>query len=160
MTSLVRFDPFAEFAGLRRVFGFPSVQVWRNADTTLTFPIDLSETDDQIVVKAALAGIKPDEVNVSIDDGVLTIMGEMKRDETSERENYYRQELRYGAFSRSIALPSAVDHEKAEAEFKDGLLTVTLPKAEETRPKQITVKVGATNGAATDASAGTDTDAS
>ena len=150
MTHLVRWDPFAEFRthGLRRAFGFPTVEMWHNADATLTFPVDVSDADDHIVVKAALPGIKPDEVDVSVNDGVLTIKGETERDDTSEGVNFYRRELHYGNYSRSITLPAVVDHDKADAEFKDGLLTITLPKAEEARPKQITVKVGVSNGAA------------
>ena len=149
MTTMVRWDPFAEFRthGLRRAFGFPTVEMWHNADATLTFPVDVSDADDHIVVKAALPGIKPDQVDVSVNDGVLTIKGETERDDTSEGVNFYRRELRYGAYSRSIALLTDVDYDKAAAEFKDGLLTVTLPKAEAVRPKQITVKVAATNGA-------------
>jgi len=147
MTSIVRWDPLAEFAGLRRamnrsLYGFPSVHVWRNADTALSFPVDVSETEGSVVVRAALPGIKPDEVEASVSDGVLTLKGETKQDEKSEGENYYRREIRYGAFSRSIPLPVEVVGDKAEAEFKDGVLTVTLPKAEEARPKTIKITSG------------------
>ncbi len=157
MTPLVRWDPFAEWRGLRRAmnrsfYGFPSVQalrlgsgeLWHSADPTLTFPVDVSETEDSVIVKAALPGIKPDEVEVSVSDGVLTVKGETKAEEKSEGENYYRREIRYGAFARSIQLPAEVVDEKADAEFKDGVLTVTLPKVEEAHPKTIKVKASAT----------------
>jgi HSP20 family protein len=153
MRTLVRWDPFSEFRGLRRamdrgVFEFYGPTVWRNAETSLTFPVDLSETDGQVVVKAALPGIQPEDVDISVIDGVLTIKGETKSEEKSEAENYHRREIRYGAFSRAITLPTEVDDARAEAEFRDGVLTVTLPKAEEARPKQIKVKAvaGKTNG--------------
>lgn len=154
MTQLVRFDPLAEFASLRRAMDrlfddFMPVR-WRDTQAELTFPIDLLETDDKVVVKAVLPGIKPDDVDISVSEGVLTIKGEHKWEQKSESENYYRQEIRYGAFSRSIPLPTRVNHEQAEAEFADGILTVTLPKAEEVRPKTIKVKakelVGAGSG--------------
>jgi HSP20 family protein len=153
MKTLVRWDPFSEFRGLRRamdrgVFEFYGPTVWRNAETSLTFPVDLSETDGQVVVKAALPGIQPEDVDISVIDGVLTIEGETKSEEKSEAENYHRREIRYGAFSRAITLPTEVDDARAEAEFRDGVLTVTLPKAEEARPKQIKVKAvaGKSNG--------------
>jgi HSP20 family protein len=153
MRTLVRWDPFSEFLGLRRaidrgVFEFYGPTVWRNAETSLTFPVDLSETDGQVVVKAALPGIQPEDVDISVSDSVLTIKGEAKSEEKSEGENYHRREIRYGAFSRAITLPTEVDDARAEAEFRDGVLTVTLPKAEEARPKQIKVKAvaGKSNG--------------
>jgi HSP20 family protein len=153
MRTLVRWDPFSEFRGLRRamdrgVFEFYGPTVWRNAETTLAFPVDLSETDGHVVVKAALPGIQPEDVDISVSDGVLTIKGETKSEEKSESENYHRREIRHGAFSRSITLPANVNDAKAEAEFQDGVLTVTLPKAEEARPKQIKVKAvaGKSNG--------------
>ena len=153
MRTVVRWDPFSEFRGLRHAMDRGLVQfygptIWRNGETTLTFPVDLSETDGQVVVKAALPGIQPENVDISVSDGVLTIKGETKSEEKSDTENYHRREIRYGAFSRAIALPSEVDDAKAEAEFRDGVLTVTLPKAEEVRPKQIKVKAvaGKSNG--------------
>jgi HSP20 family protein len=142
---MIRWEPFGEFTGLRRAmdrvfddFG----RGWRGTEAELTFPIDLAETEDSVTVKAVLPGIKPEDVDISVSEGVLTVKGESRFEQKSERENYYRQEIRYGAFSRSIPLPSRVNHEQAEAEFKDGVLTVTLPKAEEVRPKQIKIKPG------------------
>jgi HSP20 family protein len=143
MTSVIRWDPFGEMHSLRRAmdrvfddFGHG----WRGGEAELTFPIDLSETENEVVVKAVLPGIKPEDVEISVSEGVLTVKGESKFEQKTERENYYRQEIRYGSFSRSIPLPSRVNHEQADAEFKDGVLTVTLPKAEEVRPKQIKIR--------------------
>ena len=141
MRTLVRWDPFAEFRSLRRaVDGFYGPTTWRLHDSALTFPVDVAETDEHLVVKAALPGIKPDDVDISVNDGVLTVKGETKSEETSEAENYHRREIRFGAFYREIPLPAQVNDDKAEAEFTDGVLTVTLPKAEQARPKQIKVK--------------------
>ena len=149
MTSMIRWDPLAELTGLRRamnrsLYGRPSIHVWRNADAGLGVPVDVFETDTNVVVKAALPGLNPEDVEASVSDGVLTLKGETKADEKSEGENYYRREIRYGSFSRSIPMPVEVVGEKAEAEFKDGVLTVTLPKAEEARPKTIKITAGAT----------------
>lgn len=145
MRTLVRWDPFSEFRSLRRamdrgLFEFYGPTVWRNGERTLTFPVDLSETDGQVVVKAALPGIQPEDVDISVSDGVLTIKGETKSEEKTEAENYHRREIRYGAFSRSIPLPAQVNDEKADAVFQDGVLSVTLPKAEVAKPKQIKIK--------------------
>ncbi len=146
MTQLTRWDPFGEFSSLRRAMDrvfedFSPARVWRTAEVSdLTFPIDVSETETDIVVKAVLPGVKSEDVDISVSEGVLTIKGESRYEEKTEKENYYRQEIRYGAFSRSIALPTRVDHERAEAEFAEGILTVRLPKAEEVRPKSIKVR--------------------
>ncbi len=141
MTTLVRWDPFAEFAGLRRAFYGIAPRSTRTYD--FSFPVDVSETDAEVVVKAIVPGVKADEIDISVNDGILTIKGEKKSDETAEGENFFRREIRYGTFARSIALPSRVDHDKAGAEFADGVLTITLPKAEDARPKTITVKAAA-----------------
>lgn len=146
MRNIVRWDPLAEFASLRRamdrVFDEPmGVRTWLRPDTTdLTFPIDLYETDNSVVVKAALPGLKPDDVDISMHDGALTIKGESKQEEETKEEGWYRREIRYGSFMRSVPLPVGVISDKAEAKFKDGLLTVTLPKAEESVAKTIKVK--------------------
>ena len=144
MRTLVRWDPFAEFRTLRRTTdGFYGPTTWRLHDSALTFPVDVTETDEHLVVKAALPGINPEDVDISVNEGVLTVKGETKSDETSDAENFHRREIRYGAFYRTIPLPVQVNDDKAEAEFKDGFLTVTLPKAEQARPKQIKVKAEA-----------------
>lgn len=145
MSSLVKWDPFAEVASLRRamdrVFDEFMPMRWRAAETVdLTFPIDLWETDDRVMVRAALPGVKPDEIDISVSEGVLTIKGEHKEERKEEKESYYHREIRYGAFSRSVQLPCRVDHERAEAEFENGVLTISLPKAEEVRSKTIKVR--------------------
>jgi HSP20 family protein len=149
MRTLVRWDPLAEFARLSQGFDHAlwSAPNGRAHRFDLTPAIDLSETDGEVILKASLPGVKPEDVDISINDGMLTVKGERKSEEKTEGANYYRQEIRYGAFSRSIPLPTRVNYEQADAEFKDGVLTVTLPKAEEVRPKQIKIRSGAeTNG--------------
>ncbi|MCF6148780.1 MAG: Hsp20/alpha crystallin family protein [Candidatus Kuenenia sp.] len=103
--------------------------------------IDLAETDDNIVIKAEIPGIDPKEVDISIQDNNLIIKGEKKEEKEEKGKNYYRMERSYGKFSRSIDLPSSVDTSKVSAECKNGVLEITLPKKEEVKPKQITVKV-------------------
>jgi HSP20 family protein len=102
--------------------------------------VDMYETDQDVVVKSSVPGVKPEEIDITITGDTLTIKGETKTEEKVERANYIRQERRYGAFSRSLTLPTTIVAEKAKAEFEDGVLTLTLPKAEEVKPKTIKVK--------------------
>ena len=143
MSTLVRWDPFAVHTAHRhmdRLFGDffgPRVVAWEPAE--LGFALDVYETDDAVVVKGALPGVRPEEVDISVTGDVLTIKGETKSEEETKDGNYHRRELRYGAFARSVALPTLVDHDKAEATFENGILTISLPKAEEVRPKSIKI---------------------
>lgn len=148
MTSMVRWDPFSEFSSLRRAMDrvfddFTPVRTWRtNGETSeLTFPIDLYETNDSVVVKAVLPGVDPNAVDISVQGDTITIKGETRHEEEAKDGGWYRREIRYGAFSRTIPLPVRVNFDKADAKFKDGMLTVTLPKAEEAIAK--TIKVSA-----------------
>lgn len=102
--------------------------------------LDVAEQDDAYVVKASLPGIKPEELDVSITDNILTIKGEMKREDTISEEQYVLRERRYGAFTRSINLPTSVDVDAVEANYADGVLTLNVPKSEDTRRKQIAVR--------------------
>ena len=102
---------------------------------------DIYETDKAIVVKAELPGLKKEDVFVSIENNVLLLRGERKFSDEVKRENFHRVERTYGEFLRSFTLPTFVDTTKILAEFKDGILMVTLPKREEAKPKQIEVTV-------------------
>jgi HSP20 family protein len=102
---------------------------------------DIYETEKEVVVKAELPGLKKEDVQVSIDNNLLSIHGERKFEEETKKENYYRVERSYGEFLRTFTLPAFVDATKINAEFKDGILTLNLPKKEEAKPKQIEVKV-------------------
>jgi HSP20 family protein len=100
------------------------------------------ETGDSIVLKADLPEVNKEEVDISVQGNVLTIRGERKRQQEVKEQNYYRTERSYGTFARTFTLPPTVDAEKIAAEFTGGVLTLTLPKREESKPKQIRVKVG------------------
>jgi HSP20 family protein len=102
---------------------------------------DIYETDKELVLKMELPEMKKEDVFVTVENNLLTIRGERKFDETLERENFHRIERHYGEFLRTFTLPAFVDGNKIFAEFKDGLLTVTLPKNTAAIPKQIEVKV-------------------
>jgi HSP20 family protein len=98
--------------------------------------LDISEVNDHIRIKAELPGMNPEDVNVNLVNDVLTISGEKKKEEEEEGENYYRSECMYGSFHRSIRLPSTIKSEDIDAVFEKGVLTITLPKPEETQTRQ------------------------
>lgn len=102
--------------------------------------LDIYQTADEIVVKAAVPGLKPEDISIDITGDTLTIKGESKAEQEIEKEDYLYQERRYGAFSRTVILPGGLRSDKAEATIEDGILTLAIPKAEETKPKAISVK--------------------
>jgi HSP20 family protein len=102
--------------------------------------IDMYQTDDEVVVKAALPGFKADEVQINVTGDVLTLRGETKHEEEKKERSWHIREHRWGSFERSIALPTDVVADRANADFTNGILTISLPKAEEVKPKTITVK--------------------
>ncbi len=102
--------------------------------------IDMYQTDDEIIVKASLPGVKADDVQINITGEILTIKGETKQVEEKRGKAWHVREQRWGAFERAIALPTEVVSDKAKAEFENGILTITLPKAEEVKPKIINIK--------------------
>jgi HSP20 family protein len=103
--------------------------------------VDIYEHDGNIVLKAEVPGVDPKEVDVRVENNVLTLRGERKIDNEIKRESYHRVERAYGSFSRSFTLPNVVDTENIRAEYKDGVLRVTLPKREEAKPRQISINV-------------------
>jgi HSP20 family protein len=111
---------------------FPSV--WTPA-------VDVAEHDNEYVVKVELPGVSKDDVKITMHDSTLTIRGEKKQEKETKESNYHRVERSYGSFQRSFTLPSTVKSDRIEAAYKDGILTISLPKAEEAKPKQIEVKV-------------------
>jgi HSP20 family protein len=115
------------------------LSVWTPFDEG--FAMDMYREDGNLVVKAEVPGISPEELDISVKDNVLRISGESKAEEEVERENYICRERRYGSLRRSVLLPSDVDGGKAEATFENGLLTVTIPVSEEVKPESIKVKV-------------------
>jgi HSP20 family protein len=145
MSSIIRWQPFGDLVSLRdamdRLF---EESVIRPRSWMVPFEgglaVDVYETEDSLVVEAALPGVKPEEIDVSLTGDVLTIKGETKAEEKVEEENYIRRERRYGSFCRSVSLPSGLEGDKAEAEFEHGILKLTIPKAEAVKPKVIQVK--------------------
>jgi HSP20 family protein len=103
-------------------------------------PLDIFQTKDDVVVKASLPGFKPEEVEISLTGDTLTIKSEHKEEEEKTEGEYWLKERHYGTFSRTLNIPVEVKGDKAEAAFDNGVLTLTLPKAEEVKPKQIKVK--------------------
>lgn len=104
-------------------------------------PLDVIQTDGEVVVKAATPGVKAEDIEISIAGDMLNIRGEVVEERDEEGHRYHMRERRYGSFSRTISLPAKVDADKARAEFENGVLTLTLPKIEEIKPKAIEVKV-------------------
>ncbi len=115
---------------------------WPSQAVGLSIPaVDLYEEKDEIVAKTELPGVAKEDIQVNITDHMLTIKGEKKREEETKEKNFYRSERSYGAFSRSIELPSEIHAEKARASFKNGVLELHLPKTEEAKKKEVKVKV-------------------
>ncbi|HEX5368200.1 MAG TPA: Hsp20/alpha crystallin family protein [Dehalococcoidia bacterium] len=148
MANLTRWDPFTDLRStMDRLFDEGFSRPWRVIPSVeyrdATFPVEVSQTDGEIEVKASLPGVKPDEVDITVTNDVLTIKAEHKDTVEDQKRDYYRREIHYGAMQRSLSLPVSVDSDKAEARFENGELTLRLPKADAVRPKQI--KVASTN---------------
>lgn len=113
---------------------------WGNADYEGELNIDMYQTKDNVIIKSTIAGVKGEDLDITIANDMLTIRGERKREEKIEQEDYFYQECYWGGFSRSVILPVDVDTEHIEADLKDGILTVILPKAAKAKTKKIRVK--------------------
>lgn len=148
MASIVRWSPMREMVSLRdemnrlfeRAFDDAPLTQWRTS-ANWGLAVDVAENDDAYIVKASVPGMNPDDLNITISDNVLTIKGEYKSDETISEERYHIRERRYGSFGRSISLPMPVNADDVEANYESGVLTLTVPKAEEVKPRRITVNV-------------------
>ena len=149
MADITRWDPFSEISTLRRQMdrlfdeSFP-LRFWGgnggDSGGTTYFPIDVMESGDNVVVEASLPGVKPEDIDISVTGQTLTLRGESKQEHEHKAENFYRHERTHGQFIRQIALPTEVDANKAEAQYENGLLCLTLPKAESMKPKTIKVQ--------------------
>lgn len=146
----VTWDPFRELSDaesrLAHWFGRPLVAKNGGEKETLAVtqwapPVDITEDDKEYLVKAELPELKKEDVKVTVENSELTISGERKFEKEEKNKKYHRIERSYGSFVRSFTLPESVNGEKVKAEFKDGLLTVHLPKDEKTKSKTVEVKV-------------------
>jgi HSP20 family protein len=144
MVDMVTWDPFREFRTLQdrfnRSFGAP-VPARRDEESLGTWlpPVDVAEDKDRIVLTAELPGFREDQIEIQMENGVLTLRGERKFEEEKEGRSYHRLERSYGQFVRSFTLPSNVNREAIKANFSDGLLEIELPKREEAKPRQIRI---------------------
>ena len=148
MTTIVRWNPIREMAAMQSAMHRLFEENWRGARPSVAgnaLALDVHENDQAYVVHTSLPGVDADKINISFKDDVLTISGEVEQVKTSEDQNtrVLLSERSYGKFSRSIRLAQAVDADKVEATYENGVLTLTLPKTPEAQPRQIPVK---TNG--------------
>lgn len=145
MSNLIRWEPAREMMTLReamdRLFDDAFTRPLSLSGNHWSIPaVDMYQTDNEVVVKAALPGIKADEVQINVTGEVITLKGEIKQENESKEKAYHIREQRWGAFERSLVLPTEVVADKAKADFENGILTITLPKAEEVKPKTINIK--------------------
>ncbi len=146
MSNLSRWEPTREMMTLReamdRLFddAFTRPLSVRDGWSMSSPAIDMYQTDDELVVRASIPGIKAEEVQINITGDVLTLKGEVKQKEERNDKAWHIREHRFGSFERSVALPTAVKTDKADAVFENGVLTITLPKADEVKPKTINIK--------------------
>jgi len=144
MVDLVSWDPYREFRNLAHRFdrAFTPASARRDEEMSLGSwlpPVDIAEDKDRIVLTAELPGFRQDQIEVQMENGVLTLRGERRFEGESDGKNYHRVERSYGQFVRSFTLPNNVDRERIQANFSDGLLEIALPKREDAKPRQIKI---------------------
>lgn len=143
--TLTRWEPFRDLLTLQdrmnRMFSDPVLRLTTPAEAVGGWfpPVDIHEEPDRIVLRAEIPGVGRDDIDVSVENGTITLRGEKKQEKEVEADNAYRLERFYGSFSRSFVLPAVIDPDHIRATYKDGVLEVVLPKAEEARPKKIKV---------------------
>jgi HSP20 family protein len=145
MKTIVRHDPFSQLERSTSLLDELLNHPWRPfnmpfQDGTLLLPMDIWEKDGQFKVRAAVTGITPEDVHINVEDGVLTVSGETKREEEINEAKVYRRECSSGRVTRSVRLPDHVDVEKGEAEFENGFVTVTFPLKPSAQPRTIEIK--------------------
>jgi HSP20 family protein len=143
--AIERWDPFREAISLHDAMNallqesFVRPTRFASHNGVAALPLDVSETANEFVVKASVPGVKPQDVQITVQGDTLTIRGEIKAEEEKKDENWQLRERRLGAFQRSVTLGTPVDADKAQAHYEHGVLTLTLPKAEEARPRRIKI---------------------
>ena len=146
MTNLHRWDPFRNAASLHeqlnRVFGEGFIRQEESNLTTWAPAVDILETEHELIVKADLPDVDPKDLDIRVENNILTIRGERKFEKQVNDGNYLRVERAYGSFARSFSLANTVNTEAIKADYQNGVLTLHIPKREEAKPKQIKVNVG------------------
>ncbi len=141
--QLVHWNPTRTFSAFPRLFdSFFRGDTYEDVFHSIWIPaVDVAETEGEYVVKVEVPGVNRDDVKITVHDDTLTIRGEKKQEDRIKKSDFYRLERTYGSFQRSFTLPNTVKTDKIDATYKEGVLTITLPKAEEAKPKAIEVKV-------------------
>ena len=141
--TLVRWDPFRDLSALshlgRALDRWPDLSASPTTTSAWAPSVDIFENDNELIVKAELPAVDPKDVELNVENNVLTISGERKLEFEDKKENYHRIERAYGSFSRSFSLPRLIDETKIQATYKDGVLTVLIPKHEKAKPRQIKI---------------------
>jgi|SRR5579862_4068813 len=141
LRTLVNVDPTNEYRSIEELFDRFFGQPTRPVPASTTLPIDIVEREGNLLIKAAVPGIDPKELEITVEKNVLSIRGETKSDLNTETDKVYRREVSYGSFSRSIRLPENLDLNAVSADFQNGLVTVTIPRIPEPEPQVIRVQV-------------------
>lgn len=144
MANLIRWDPLREVSEVRSLMDRAFDDFFSRTPVTYDgiglIDVNMLQTDDDVIVKASIPGVKPEDISISVSGDTLTLRGEIKEDQEFKDANYHIREMRQGSFARTMTLPVKVDSDKAKAEFENGVLSLTLPKAEDIKPKTITIK--------------------
>jgi HSP20 family protein len=147
MTNLSRWDPFQDMLSLREAMNQLMEESFvrptgARGGQGFVPALDLSETKDAYLVEAAVPGLKPEDLEITLENNVLTIRGETRQETEDKQRNYHRVERRFGSFQRSITLPNTVKADAIKAELENGVLKLEIPKAEEVKPRKIEVSAG------------------
>lgn len=146
MRTLVNLNPAAEFRAFDELFERLVGTPHRPVAGVTSLPIDITEKEGKLLVRAAVPGVEPNELDIQIEKNVLTIRGEARAESTSEDEKVYRREVSYGAFARSIRLPEGLNLDSANADFKNGIVTISIERLPEEKPKSLKVNVRSLEG--------------
>ena len=143
--TMQRFDPFAELRRMDAAFNRlwnPGVQAQDSAGGRWDIAMDVVQDGDDLIVRASLPGVDPDEIQVTLEDGLLTIEGETGSESEEQKGDYLLRERRFGRFHRALRLPSSVDAERAQPAYANGVLTITVPKQEAKKARRLQIKTG------------------
>jgi HSP20 family protein len=143
--DLTTWEPLESLSPFGLTFGRIFDDFWgrrtaEDGDRLIAPAIDVTEDEHHLTITAELPGLKKEDVRIQVENGVLSISGEKKFEQETKEKNFHRMERRYGSFYRAVALPKGVEADNADAEFKDGVLTVRLPKREDVKPRQLKIK--------------------